>query len=373
MVKLLIFLAACSLRLPNVDTFRTLDWQPKFVEPTDLQLVDSTVGFFTHSSTLFDPLRATAPAVDAVARQLKSKSFPRVYLHDKYNPSNPAWTYLYSDWNPTAFVGSDVGHIDINLSQVDHVVCVGGYFEQCERSTVGDVVKLWHKTGYCHDLRLTQVTDGVFSVLSLVNSGDRFDDRVRAAHRQEMKKNRKAIITLDQALAEILDEELFPDYLKRQLPNLPVDVNVVMDVYGVIHPIQVLSKKFPTLTFAYRTSDRFLEFKTPELDFERAWQEWRKSQRKRSRRYPSTSYPMASGRVIYSQPGVSTGVYSTPINGSSSLGSSSFGTPISSGTIYPSGTVFPSGTIIQDNSYPSGSYPSSSYVSPPSGIIYSDQ
>lgn len=368
MVKLLIFLAACLLRLPNVDTFRTIDWKPEFTEPADVRIVESTVGFFTHSSTLFDPLRATAPAVDAVASQLKSKSFPRLYLHDKYNPSNPAWTYLYSDWNPTAYVGSDVGHIDINLSQVDHVVCVGGFFEQCERSTVSDVVKLWYRSGYCHDLRITQVTDGVFSVLSLVNSADRFDSRVRAAHRQKMTQNRKAIITLAQALDQILDEELYPDFLRRQLPSFPVDVNVVFDIYGVIHPIQVLSEKFPTLTFAYRTSDRFLEFKTPELDFERAWQEWRDSQRKRIRRYPSSRSPIASGRVIYSQSGVPTRVYSPPVTGASSFGSSSFRQPISTGTIYPAGNVLPSGTIIQNNSYPSGSY-----VSPPSEIIYSDQ
>lgn len=366
MAKLLIFLAVCSLRLPSVETFKVIDWQPEFTETSDVEIADSTIGILTHCSQLFDPLRETAPAIGSVVRQLKAKSFPVLYLHDKYNPSNPDWNYLYSDWSPTAYVSSDVGHIDINLSAVNHSVCLGGFYEQCERSTVSDIVRLWQRDGADHDMRITQVTDGIFAVHAYLNSGDRFEDRARAAFRRKIVTNRKAVMTLAQTMHEIIDEELFPDFLRRQLSFMPSDVNVVMDVYGVVYPIQIVSKEVRTLTFAYRTSDRFLEFRPPTIDFDRV----RRMPVQRSRQvYPSSPYPMASGQVIYSEFGVPVEVYSTPF---SSYPSSS-GTIYSSETVYPAGTVIPSGTVYPSGTvFPSNPIPSGSFPPPSSGIIYSD-
>ena len=162
--KMIIAIAVASLRLPVADNFRNLDWKPEFTEPAEIKIVDSTLAILTHCSQRFDPLRQSQPAVERVVSQMKAESLPVLYLHDRYNPMNPGWVYLYSDWNHTAYVASDVGHIEINLSQVEHVVCLGGFFEQCEQSTVTDVVRLWHRDGFCHDLRITQVVDGVFAV-----------------------------------------------------------------------------------------------------------------------------------------------------------------------------------------------------------------
>jgi hypothetical protein len=195
MAKLLIFLAACSLRFPSVDTFKTVEWKPEFTEASDIELADSTVAILTHCSQLFDPLRETAPAIDSVVSQLKARSLPVLYLHDRYNPSNPAWNYLYGDWKPTAYVSSDVGHIDVDLSKVDHAICLGGFFEQCERSTVSDLVRLWQRDGADHDMRITQVTDGVFSVCAYLNSGDRYERRTRAAFNAKIQANGKAVVT----------------------------------------------------------------------------------------------------------------------------------------------------------------------------------
>ena len=353
MATFLIFLAACSLRFPSVDGFRTTDWKPEFTEPQDVQITQATLGILTHCSMLFDPLQQTAPAIDAVVRQMKAKSLPVLYLHDKYNPTNPAWNYLYSDWKPTAYVASDVGHIDINLASVDHVICLGGFFEQCERSTVSDVVRMWQRDGFDHDLRITQVTDGVFSVLAYMNySADRYERRARDFHRQRRSVHPKAIMTLAEVLDQIIDEELFAEFLQRQLSFMPAGINVVMDVYGVAYPVRVVGKESRTLTFAYRTSDSFLEFKSPEIDFERAA---RKPPSKRGSFSPVSRYPMASGRVIYSGSGVPVEFYSTPTNVY----------PPSSGTVYPSGTVFPGGTVL-----PNGSIPSNTFRGLSSGSSY---
>lgn len=289
--KLLLILMSFSLRCPSLESFRTIGWQPTFTDAKDLTLESSTVGFLTHSSLKFDPLRTTAPAVERAVDELKTQGHEVLYLHDRYNPGNPAWTYLYSDWSPTAYVPSDIGHIDLDLSNVRHAVCLGGFFEQCERSTVTDLIRLWRRDAPESDFRLTQVTDGVFTVLTYIRTGDWYENHIRSVHRREYtSQNRKAIITVDRVLQEIRQEEIYAEFLKRQLASLPAGINVVMDIYGVVYPWKLVDKDAPTLTLAYRRSGEALRFQPVNPDFERA---------SRVARMPHRYYP--SGRVFRSQ------------------------------------------------------------------------
>lgn len=257
--KLLLILMSFPLRCPSLQSYRTTDWEPVWTESADLALQGPTVGFLTHSSLKFDPLRATAPAVDRAVATLKSGGHEVVYLHDRYNPGNPAWTYLYSDWSPTAYMRSDIGHIDIDLSHVRHAVCLGGFYEQCERSTVVDLLRLWQRDAREADFRLTQVTDGVFTVLTYVRYGDWYEDRVRSLYRTTFRaQHPKAIITVDRVLQEIGQEEVFAEFLQRQLPPLPSHVNVVFDIYGVVYPWKQGRADAPTLTLAWRRADNIL-------------------------------------------------------------------------------------------------------------------
>ena len=303
-----------------------MDWQPTWTQSGQLQLTSPTVGFFTHCSLKFDPLRETATAVGRAVSDLKAGDHAVVYLHDRYNPGNPAWTYLYSDWHPTAYLRSDIGHIDINLTNVRHAICLGGFYEQCERSTVTDLLRLWRRDAGDQDFRLTQVTDGVFTVLTYLRSGDWYERPIRSLYQTEFRSQHpKAIITLERVLQEIGQEEVFTEFLQRQLPPLPSGVNIVLDVHGVVYPWKLISADVPTLTLAWRRSDNILEEEFEPLDFERA-----------VRLVNRGFKPYPSGRVFPDR------------RASSSAGRFSSGS-------YPSG------------SYPSGSYPSGSY--PPGTII----
>lgn len=365
MAKVLLHLLPLILQLPDVDSFRWLDFDPAYTDQADVQITQSTVAFLTHCSQKFDPSLETAAAVDHVVKSMKSRRLPVYYLHDRFNNSNPAWSYLYSDWNPTGYLHSDVGNLDLDLSYPEHVVCLGGYFEQCERSTVTDVVRLWRRDGACHDLRITQVADGVFSVLAYMNSGDRYNNRARSVHQNRQRRNFHAVMTLEESFLQMIDEELAPDFLKRQLPPLPPEINVVLDVYGVIYPLQIVGKKQRTLTFAYRSSDRFLDFTPPKIDFSRKLNP-------RSPTYSSplpmaVSRPLPSGTTIYG--GSFSGVTSSPLPASGPIYSggvissgplpgsiSGPSTIISGGMILPSNSFVPSGTVI--SSQPINSSPS---------------
>lgn len=270
-----------------------MDWQPTWTESRQLQLTADTVGFFTHCSLKFDPLRETAAAVDRSVASLKAGNHQVVYLHDRYNPGNPAWTYLYSDWQPTAYLRSDIGHIDINVASVRHAVCLGGFYEQCERSTVTDLLRLWRRDARDQDFRLTQVTDGVFTVLTYLRSGDWYERPIRSLYQTEFRsRHPKAIITLERVLQEIGNEEVFAEFLQRQLPPLPAGVNIMFDVHGVVYPWKLVSADVPTLTLAWRRSDNILRFDPSAVDFDRA-------SRLVKRGYPD----YASGKVV---PGTNT-------------------------------------------------------------------
>ena len=260
MIKLLLAIAAFSLEVPDLHTMKDLRWKPAFTEPARLQLEGETVAILTHCSQRFDPLRRTAAAVDQVVSTMKSRSLPVIYLHDKYNRLNPAWCYLYEDWNPTAYISSDVGNIDFKITGVNHVICLGGFFEQCERSTVTDLVRLWRRDNATGNFRITQVVDATFNVAAYVNFSDPYNEKVRAYFKQKRNLHEKAIVTLGEVLERIDDKTLVPVFLQRQLPSVPPNVNVVMDIFGESHVMQWLGETAPTLTFAYRFSANFVDF-----------------------------------------------------------------------------------------------------------------
>ena len=81
-------------------------------------------------------------------------------------------------------------------------------------------------------------------------------------------------MTVDQMILRIDDQELVPEFLQRQLPWVRPDLNVVLDVFGDLHPLQIVSDDAPTLTFAYRRSNDFLNFQEPELDFTEPVRRW---------------------------------------------------------------------------------------------------
>jgi len=259
MSNLLVATLVVALRLPAAETFQAIDWVPSFTEPSELRIADSTLAILTHSSRAFDPLQQTRPAVCKVVSTMKAASLPVVYLHDRHNPGNPAWMYLYDDWQPTAIVGSDVGHLEADLSHVDHVICLGGYYEQCERSTVRDVIRLWHRDGRSHDLHLTQIVDGTFSVGQYLRSNDKYAEAARAFQQERMRKHGpKSVLSVDEILANIVEPEDQLDFLLRQFSGLPDDVNIVIEVFSERFAIQVVCPDAPVLTIAYRRSDNFL-------------------------------------------------------------------------------------------------------------------
>jgi hypothetical protein len=260
----LLSIAVLSLRLPIAETFEPYDWQPQFTEPSELQIVEPTVAFVTHGSRHFDPLGTTLKGVRQVVATMKRSGLPVVYLHDKYNSSNPGWMYLYDDWNPTAFLSSDVGHFDIKFSHITHVVCLGGYFGQCERSTVGDAVRHWRRDGAGHDLRVTQIVDGTFCVNEYLRFNDPYYAKVKHVFRNELRaRHPKAVISVQQIIEQIDNEKLVVDFLKRQLPPLPTRVNVVVDAFSQFTSLRHVGDNAMTLTFAYRRSEDFLVFDAP--------------------------------------------------------------------------------------------------------------
>ena len=268
MLSLLLTISALTLRLPNVETFEAYDWKPEFTEPKNVVLDRSTVAFFTHASRHFDPLCITQPAVIRVAESMKAAGLPTIYLHDSYNSKNPAWMYLYRDRQPTAFVNSDVGHIDLNFKSIRHVVSVGGYFGQCQRSTVEDSIRCWRRDAKNEDFRVTQIVDGIFCVSEYMKGTDPYYFKVREYFYGYLRSlHPKAVISVHHTLRCIADRDLAIDYLCRQVPTLPGDVNIVIDFFGHSETVHVSAiRNAPTLTLAYRRADQFLKFQKVVAD-----------------------------------------------------------------------------------------------------------
>lgn len=262
-MSLVLLISVWSLQFPDVGTWEPTDWQPVFTEPQDLQLTQSTAAFFTHSSRHFDPLSLTGPAVNRVAATMKANGLPTIYLHDRYNSSNPAWMYLYNDLQPTAFVGSDVGHIDLDLTDLQHAISVGGYFGQCQRSTVGDLIRCWRRDAPERDFRITQVLDAVFCVGEYMKWEDPFRPAVRAELYDDLKQRHpKSSIPVSRMVGQIRDQDIAVDFLLRQIPPLPRNVNVVIDFFGSCEALQNVGAQAPTLFLAWRYSDKFLRTST---------------------------------------------------------------------------------------------------------------
>jgi hypothetical protein len=276
MCYLLTAVLTIALRLPAAQTFEANEWKPVFTEPSGIQIAASTVAILTHSSRAFDLSGETRNAVVKTVAAMKSAQLPVLYLHDRYNLGNPPLMYLYSDWNPTAYLSSDVGNIDINLSQVRHVISLGGYFGQCQRTTLTDVIRLWHRDGLNHDMRITLVVDGVFTVGQHIYSEDSYSERIRLFRTDELlKRHPRAVLTIHQIVSRIENADQVAEFLQRQLPAVPADVNVVMDVFGNAIPLQIISAEAPVLTFAYRYSNNFLSYETPKVDWAQPTKFWR--------------------------------------------------------------------------------------------------
>lgn len=380
MTELLITAIALSMGLPDAGSFEPIAWKPTFTDPAELRITESTVAMLTHSSRVFDPLATTEQAVRQTVATMKKAELPVLYLHDKHNVSNPAWIYLYDDWDPTAFVASDVGHIDVNLSQVEHVVCLGGYFGQCENATLRDVLRQWHQDGLCHDMRITQITDGIFTVCQHVRYDDPSGKQIHEFYRDELlAQNPRASMSVDQIVSRICNPNDIAEYLKRQLPGVPPDVNVVMDILGETTTLQIVSADSPTLTFAYRKSEEFLNYDSPAINFDepaKSWRQWAVPMR------TYESYPIASQPLpLYSEPTLSPPVYSSTetviSDGGSMLGAPIYDAPLPSGsiisdpfapTILPQATspiYLDSGQPLSNQSFPIDSFPTpSSYIFP---------
>ena len=211
-------------------------WLPEYTAADQLQLTDSTVAIFTHSSRFFDPLARTKPAIDRVVAHMKRRGLPTLYLHDNLNSQNPAWNYLYADGRPTAFLSSSAGEIDFDFRNVKHVVSLGGFFWCCQRKTLNDCVRLWQRDGAdSHNLRITQVVDGVFDVTEGVQFSDPYYDRVRGYFFDELRTQHPvAAISLGQTLELIDDTNLEIEFVKRQFnaTGFPANINVVLDYFG---------------------------------------------------------------------------------------------------------------------------------------------
>ncbi|MEZ6063514.1 MAG: hypothetical protein R3C19_24460 [Planctomycetaceae bacterium] len=271
-----------SLATPLFDASAVSDWEPKFTDAADLKLTSDTVAFATHSSRHFDPLRRTGPGLNRVVATMKQHGLPVLYLHDQHNSENPAWLYLYDDWQPTAFLRSDIGHFELDFTSVRHVVCVGGYFTLCQNNTVSDAVRNWQRDAANHDLRITQVVDGIFDLGDGVLDTDPFRPTMRKFLYDELKAGHPdAVMSLEDMLRIIGDKDQAVGYLRRRLPALPAEVDVTIDFFG--DRTQIQEATFPAsetarsgnessagaainpprpprmLTFAYRTSFSFLD------------------------------------------------------------------------------------------------------------------
>lgn len=235
--------------------------QVEFTEPGNIELEQSTVAVVTHASAHFDPLRLTKPAVDAVTAKMKRRGFPVIYMHDRHNDNNPPWLYLYNDWKPTAFIESQIGFYDLDMRNIRHVVCMGGFFWRCEKNTVSDSIRNWRRDAPQHDLRITQVVDGIFDVAEAVIPPYRH--RIRTYQADVLwKQFPNASMTVEQIIELIDDDELAIEFLTRQLPELPEGINVSLDFFGrhiqIVDANQSPDEKVPHLLIAYRASDDFL-------------------------------------------------------------------------------------------------------------------
>ncbi len=293
-LQILFYSATLALSGPLSENFLPPDWEPEFTDAAVISLRQDTVALVTHSSSHFDPLRRTAVGVNRMVATMKQQRLPVLYLHDRHNPANPAWMYLYDDWKPTAYIQSDIGHFELDFRNVRHVICAGGYFTLCQNNTVADSVSNWQRDGGNQNLRITQVVDGIFDLGDGVRDNDPYRSAMRKLLYDELKSGHPdAVMSLEDLLRLIGHKEQAVDYLRRRLPPLPAEIDVSIDFFGIHSVVQEatftaakksISKKSTTsastvehpvpdpprpprmLTFAYRTSADFLTVGETEAD-----------------------------------------------------------------------------------------------------------
>ena len=96
---------------------------------------------------------------------------------------------------------------------------------------------------------------------------DPFRADVRALFYGDLRKRHEnSAIRLTQTLSLIKDRNNAINFVCRQLPPLPADVNIVIDYYGHAETVQAVSEESATLTLAYRNSHEFLRFASVKPD-----------------------------------------------------------------------------------------------------------
>ena len=113
-----------------------------------------------------------------------------------------------------------------------------------------------------------QVVDGIFCVSEFIRGTDPFERDVREYHYGGLKKRHpKAVMSVWHTLDCIQTREQKLEYLSRQIPPVPVDVNIVLDFFGTMETVQAARNgKAATLTLAWRSARDALLYDEPDPD-----------------------------------------------------------------------------------------------------------
>lgn len=142
--------------------------EPKFTDPSQLQLRAKEILVVTHASNVFDPRYATKYGLDNVVRFAKEKKIPVIYLAD----DSPIQTYFADDCAPDHWVKSMDGDIDF-LVEAEHIYLAGGHVELCLSRSIHDLLLQAAKRGQ-RNLTVTYVMDAVYSNGKTVDESDPF-------------------------------------------------------------------------------------------------------------------------------------------------------------------------------------------------------
>lgn len=240
------FAFPCSL-----PSFVSYEQQASLIIPT------STAVFVTHSSKHFDPLHLTKNGMNHLVKFAKQEGFSVYYLHDSGNPNNPFEGYMYDDCEPEAYIYSEIGLHRLNTENVDHVYVAGGFFELCENNTVKTAVKNWQKRpGKGHQLKVTQVVESVFAVGEKIFYQDPYHREYYNYFYNDLKKrNSSSSIPLSDIFRIISADNLVVEYIKRHLPQVPLNWNVSIKWRDFEYSMQKTSAEETTLVFEFLSSD----------------------------------------------------------------------------------------------------------------------
>lgn len=142
--------------------------EPKFTDPSTLQIRAKEVLVVTHASNVFDPRYATKYGLDNLVRFAKEKKIPVVYLAD----DSPIQTYFAEDCSPDHWVKSIDGDINF-LVDVEHIYLAGGHVELCLSRSIHDLLFQAAQRGR-RNLTVTYVMDAIYSNGKTVDEADPF-------------------------------------------------------------------------------------------------------------------------------------------------------------------------------------------------------